>query len=60
MFGGFARFHGPGHLDGAAKQQQLLGKGGLARIRMADDAKGTAALDFFLTFFFAQFIASWE
>jgi hypothetical protein len=32
----------PGKLDGPAKQQELLGQGGLAGIRMRDDREGAA------------------
>src|SRR5437868_564460 len=35
-----------GELNGAAEQQQLLGQGGLAGVRMRDDGEGTPALDF--------------
>lgn len=35
-------------LDGATEQEELFGNGGLPRIRVTDDGKGTAAVDFFL------------
>ena len=34
-----------GELDGSAEQQELLGQGGLAGIRMRDDRKGAAPFD---------------
>jgi len=33
-------------LDGTAKQQQLFGQGGFARVRMRDDGEGAPAGDF--------------
>ena len=36
----------PGKLDGPAKQQELLGQGGLAGIRMRDDREGAAPFNF--------------
>ena len=48
--GGMARrlaaLDGAGHGDGAAKQQQLLGQGGLAGIRVRDDREGPSPTDF--------------
>ncbi len=38
----FSRLDRPGHLDGAAKQQQFFGQGGFTGIRMADNAKCSA------------------
>ena len=35
-----------GDLDGAAQQQQFFGDGGLARIRVGDDGKSPALVDF--------------
>ncbi len=55
--GRLARLNRTRHFDGPAKEEEFFGQCGLARIRMADDAKGTAALDFFLLFF-SQFITS--
>src|SRR5579885_2211664 len=45
MTRGLAALHGAGQLDGAAEQQQLLGEGGLACVRMRDDRKSATALD---------------
>jgi hypothetical protein len=36
-----------GHLDGAAEQQQLLGKSGLAGVGMRDDGEGSSLVDAF-------------
>ena len=38
----------PGLGDGPAVEQEFLGQGGLAGVRVADDGKGTPAIDFFL------------
>jgi len=35
----------PGHLDGPAEEQKLLGEGGLARVRVADNAEGPSLPD---------------
>ena len=38
----------PGLGNGPAVEQELFGQGGLAGVRVADDGKGTPAIDFFL------------
>ena len=43
---GLAALDGARHLDRAAEQQQLLGERGLAGVRVRDDRKGAAPLDF--------------
>ena len=40
--------HGPGHVDGAAEEQQFLGQGGLAGIGVGDHRKGAAPRNLFL------------
>src|SRR3546814_1055426 len=40
---GLARLDRTGHLDRAAEQQQLLGQGGLAGVRVRNDREGAAA-----------------
>lgn len=37
---------GTGGLDGASKQEELLGQGGLTRIRVGNDGEGFALRDF--------------
>ena len=39
---------GSGHMDGAAEQQQFLGKGGFARVGVGDDGEGPPPGYFFL------------
>ena len=46
---GFFGFDRPCLLNGAAEKQQFFGEGGFPRIRMADDAEGSPAIDLFLT-----------
>src|SRR5690606_26145423 len=43
--GSLARPHGPGHLDGATEQQQLLGQRGLAGVGVTDDREGATTAD---------------
>ena len=52
MAGGLARPHLARLLDGPAEEEELLGDGGLAGVRVADDGKGAAAVDFLLVVFF--------
>ena len=40
--------HFPCLLDGPAEEEELLGDGGLAGIRMTDDGEGAPAVDFLL------------
>jgi hypothetical protein len=42
----FAGLYGPGQLNGPAEQKKLLRQGGLARVGVADDAKGSSFGDF--------------
>ena len=42
-----AALDGAGELNGATEQQQFLGQGGLAGIRMRDDRKGAPAVELF-------------
>ena len=46
MTAALAGAHLAGLLDGAAEQQQLLGDGGLAGVRVADDGEGAPFVDF--------------
>lgn len=39
---------GPGDVDGAAEEEQFLGKGGFTRVGVGDDREGAAACDLFL------------
>jgi hypothetical protein len=39
------RLHRPGQLDDAAVEEELLGEGGLARVRVRDDREGAPARD---------------
>ena len=47
-----ARLDRAGEMDGASVKEQLLGECRLACVRMRDDGKGTALLDFARKFFF--------
>lgn len=38
----------PGDVDGAAEEEQFLGKGGFTRVGVGDDREGAAACDLFL------------
>ena len=42
---GFLPLYRAGHLDQLAEQQQLLGNGGLAGVRVRDDGQHPPALD---------------
>src|SRR5690606_21209274 len=52
------RLHGPGEVDGAAVQQQLLRERGLACVRMTDDREGATPTDLGAQPGFAHYAAS--
>jgi len=49
--GHLAGLDGPGQIDGATKEEELFGQGGLSGVRMADDAKGPSFGYFLLKLF---------